>query len=427
MRLTAGRSVSALLLSLCALIVSALLTAPGISASHRTTGRSQPQPTADNPARCQNDRVPPPPVDTSEDVAPGAESPTPLPVPDEPVGGTRMGECGVLQPTGAAAPPQISAQSWLIADLDSGQVLAARDPHGRQRPASLIKTLLSIVVIRELPPDMVVTGTQEDADQEGTKVGIGPGGTYTVHQLLMATVMQSGNDTAFALARALGGVPTALDKMNALARELGALDTRAATPSGLDGPGMTTSAYDQALIFRAAMRHKEFVEAASTRQLDFPGYRDKRGFLISNDNRLLDTYPGFLAGKTGFTDDARHTYAAAARQDGRSLVVVLLRGERKEFGPLADQGALLLDYGFGLIRQANRPVGSLVERSPEAQPKQDTGEAAGAVVGPAASITDRASARTAFGTVGAPLVILAGLVVLLAGALYLRRRLARTR
>jgi serine-type D-Ala-D-Ala carboxypeptidase (penicillin-binding protein 5/6) len=337
-----------------------------------------------------------------------------------------MGECGIVQPEGGAAPPAVTAATWVLSDLDSGAVLAAKDPHARERPASLIKVLLSIVVIRELRPETKIVGTQEDADQEGTRVGVGPGGEYTVDQLLKALVMRSGNDAAYALSRALGGPDVALEKMNDLAGELGALDTRAATPSGLDGPGMTTSAYDQSLIFRAAMKHAEFAEAARTRRIDFPGYQGRPGFQVNNDNRLLDDYDGFLGGKTGFTDDARHTYVGGAERDGRRLAVVLLRGERNP-DPLAMQGAALLDYGFTLAKGEAKPVGELVNQSPEAQPKQGTSEetAVSQSVEEKADSSEAGSARSAFGNVGLPLVVLTGVGVLLTLGMWLRRRRAR--
>jgi D-alanyl-D-alanine carboxypeptidase (penicillin-binding protein 5/6) len=323
----------------------------------------------------------------------------------------------------------VTAATWVLSDLNSGAVLAAKDPHARERPASLIKILLAIVVIRELSPETVVVGTQEDANQEGTRVGVGPGGQYTVDQLLHALVMRSGNDAAWALARALGGPEVALEKMNALAKELGALDTRAATPSGLDGPGMTTSAYDQSLIFRAAMQHEEFAKAAKTKKIDFPGYAGRAGFQVNNDNTLLGTYEGFLGGKTGFTDDSRHTYVGAAERDGRRLVVVLLRGEKNQTS-FADQGAALLDYGFTLVKGKTKPVGELVTKAPEAQPKQDTNQqqkndAVNQPVDEAASADSGDADRSAFGNVGLPLVILAGIAVMSVVAMWLRRRRAR--
>lgn len=434
MRLAATRFVPAFILSLCALVITAIVAAPGAVAA-RYARHGQPT-SGDNDSgqgSCQHLAVPPPPVDTSEEPKPGTPSPDPLPVPEDPVGGTRMGECGIVQPEGSAAPPTVTAATWIISDLDSGDVLAAKDPHARERPASLIKVLLSIVVIRELRPETVITGTQEDANQEGTKVGIGPGGQYTVDQLLHALVMRSGNDAAYALSRALGGPDVATEKMNALAKELGALDTRAATPSGLDGPGMTTSAYDMNLIFRAAMKHEEFANAAKTKKIDFPGYGTKAGFQVNNDNSLLGSYDGFLGGKTGFTDDARHTYVGGAERAGRRLAVVLLRGERDQ-KPLAHQGAALLDYGFALATAKAKPVGELVNKSPDAQPKgtnQKQSDAVNQSVSgkpntPANTNASAETDRSAFGNVGLPLVGLAAIAVLAAGGLWFRRRKART-
>ncbi|MDQ3787551.1 MAG: peptidase M15, partial [Actinomycetota bacterium] len=226
----------------------------------------------------------------------------------------------------------------------------------------------------------------------------------------------------------LGGTEAALEKMNALAKELGALDTRAATPSGLDGPGMMTSAYDQSLIFRAAMGHEEFAKAARTPRIDFPGYGGKPGFQVTNDNRLLGEYEGFLGGKTGFTDDARHTYVGAAERDGRRLAVVLLRGEREQ-EPLALQGARLLDYGFDLASSDVKPVGELVTQAPEAQPKPNPNTRSegteSAAEKEATDPTEAETDRSAFGNVGLPLVILAGLAVLVTAAMWVRRRRAR--
>ena len=427
MRHATARFVPAFVVSLLALVVAALVSAPGASAGPKQARKAQPD--TEEQGACQARQLPPPPIDTSEEPPPGSPSPEPLPIPDDPVGGPRMGDCGIVKPDDAPVPPGgVNAATWVISDLDSGEVLAAKDPHARERPASLIKNLLAIVVIRELRPETVVTGTQEDANQEGSKVGIGPGGEYTVDQLLHALVMESGNDAAWALARALGGVDVALAKMNALAKELGALDTRAATPSGLDGPGMTTSAYDQSLIFRAAMRYEEFADAAVTRSIDFPGHSGKGGFTIYNDNGLLDSYEGFLGGKTGFTDDSRHTYVGAAEQDGRRLAVVLLRGERNP-DPLSEQGRRLLDYGFDLAEEDYRPVGQLVDKAPEAQPKQDASqgdmEGVRKPVEEASSSTQANAERSAFGNVGLPLVALASLAVLVTAGMWLRRRRAR--
>ncbi|OLF05055.1 peptidase M15 [Actinophytocola xinjiangensis] len=437
MRHATVRFVPAFVVSLLALVIAALVTPTVASARPGQAREAQPE-TDTQQGACHARQLPPPPIDTSEEPLPGSPSPEPLPIPDDPVGGARMGDCGIVRPDDGPAPPDgINAATWVISDLDTGDVLAAKDPHARERPASLIKSLLAIVVIRELSPETTVTGTQEDANQEGTRVGIGPGGKYTVDQLLKALIMRSGNDAAYALARTLGGVDVALEKMNSVAHELGALDTRAATPSGLDGPGMMTSAYDQSLIFRAAMDYEEFAEAARTKSMTFPGHSGKAGFEIWNDNRLLGTYDGFLGGKTGFTDDARHTYVGGAERDGRTLAVVLLRGERNP-DPMSEQGRKLLDYGFGLASAGTKPVGQLVDKAPEVQPKPDadagdegdgndgTGNAIrNPAQEPGSQQAQADTERSAFGNVGLPLAGLAAVAVLVTMAMWLRRRRAR--
>lgn len=111
--------------------------------------------------------------------------PEPLPVPTVPIGGALLGECGAITPPGAGAlPDDIAAASWAIADLDTGEVLAAKDPHARHRPASTIKVLLGLVAISELDLRTVITGTLDDANIEGSRAGVGPGGAYSNRQLL---------------------------------------------------------------------------------------------------------------------------------------------------------------------------------------------------------------------------------------------------
>ena len=315
----------------------------------------------------------PPAVDTSE-VPTAGDPPLPLPVPAKPLGGPALSGCGVIAAPGTPPlPNDISAEAWLLADLDSGDVIAARDPHGRHRPASVIKVLVAMAAIKELNLNKTVLGTAEDAAAEGSKVGIGTGGTYTVNQLLHGLLMHSGNDAAHALARQLGGMPTALQKINGLAAKLGGRDTRAATPSGLDGPGMSTSAYDIGLFYRYAWQDPTFSKIVATRTFDFPDREGTSEYLVENDNKLLHNYPGALGGKTGYTDDAGQTFVGAAERDGRRLVAVLLRGTRQPIPPW-QQAAHLLDYGFATA--PGTKVGSLVDPDPSLVPKAPNSAAA---------------------------------------------------
>ena len=403
----------------------------------------KPPPTTNNAtapasATCPDHVTPPPPVDTSEQPLPGQPTPPPLPEPATPIGGPQLGECGVIVPAGApAAPGDINADAWLLEDLDTGAVLAAKDPHARERPASLIKLLLSLVVTRELNPNSTVTATQDDANQPPTRVGILPGAAYPVTDLIDALLMKSGNDVAYALATALGGLPAATQKMDALAKQLGALDTRAATPSGLDGAGMSASAYDLAVIFRAAMTNQIISTAVQTRTLTLPASNGQPAVSVTNENSLLmgeysPKYPGEIGGKTGFTTDAQHTYADAAQQNGHRVALIMMRNSNNLPG-VYKNATELLDYGFQLDAAKLPPIGQVVDSNPLAA-RATTSASTKDKAGPSDAASEANAVRAArtpddpispFGTVGMPLTILAGLAMLLILALVLRRRAAK--
>ena len=327
---------------------------------------------APDPNSCPYKVSTPPAVDSSE-VPTAGDPPQPLPVPATPAGGEALSGCGVIVAAGTPPlPGDVSAEAWLVGDLDTGAVIAARDPHGRHRPASIIKVLVAMVAINELPLNKIVEGTQEDANAEGTKVGVDVGGRYTVNDLLHGLLMHSGNDAAHALAMQLGGMDVALQKINTLAAKLGARDTRVATPSGLDGPGMSTSAYDMGLFYRYAYNNPTFADIVATRTYNFPGHpakpgesSDHPGYELENDNKLLYNYPGAMGGKTGYTDDAGQTFVGAANHDGRRLFALLLRGSREPIAPW-EQTAHLLDYGFASPPEAR--IGELIEPDPSLIP-----------------------------------------------------------
>ncbi|MFW0791030.1 serine hydrolase [Gordonia sp. CPCC 205333] len=347
-------------------VVATLVAVFGLLTVPATPGHASPVPTDHCPHKVST----PPAVDESEVPKPGDTVPTPLPVHSPTIGGDRLAHCGMATSSPA---PQLAAMApagWLIADLDSGKVLAAKDAHGRYRPASTIKVLLALVALDELDLEKTVSVTAEDYSTEGDSCGTGPRGHYTNRQLLTGLVMVSGNDCASALARELGGTEATLTKMNDKAKSLQAYDTRAASPSGLDAPGMSTSAYDLALIFRAAMRNETFRELIALPTYRFPGYprdpsipgdKDHPSYLMQTScSLLLNGYPGMLGGKTGFTDDARKTFVGAAQRDGRRVVIVQMYGlNTKTSNDYWDQAKLMFDHGFATSE--SDAVGTLVE------------------------------------------------------------------
>jgi D-alanyl-D-alanine carboxypeptidase (penicillin-binding protein 5/6) len=257
-------------------------------------------------------------------------------------------------------PSGLAAAGWLVADAGTGEVLAARDPHGRYYPASTLKTLTLLTLVPRLDPELVVEGTAEDESVEGSRVGLVQGGRYSVELLFQALIMQSGNDAANALARAAGGLPATVEAMNEVAEQIGAYDTVAGSPSGLDVAGQSSSPYDLALIFRALLDDPVTAAILTTRKATMPAVAGlSEGYQIQNENPLLDAYEGNLGGKTGFTDAARHTFVTAAERNGRRVVVSVMGTEAAPLRAAA-QAALLLDWAFALPDGIDG-VGTLVE------------------------------------------------------------------
>jgi D-alanyl-D-alanine carboxypeptidase (penicillin-binding protein 5/6) len=279
-----------------------------------------------------------------------------------PLGGPQLGSTGIVVNFGPGVPalPAVSAASFVIADADSGAVLAAKNPHGKFAPASTLKTLTAITLLPLLDPNETVEATQEAANVDGTKVGVVAGNAYKVGDLMTAMLMMSGNDASHLLAVANGGLESTLEDMNAQAARLRALDTVARTPHGLDAEGQVSSAYDLALINRRGLELPEFRRMLGLRRAQFPG-PEGTTYEISSHNKLLPTYAGMIGGKNGYTKAARASYVGAATRDGHTIIVALMRSE-PNFWPDAQA---LLDWGFAADGVA-KPVGQLVDPVPPA-------------------------------------------------------------
>jgi serine-type D-Ala-D-Ala carboxypeptidase (penicillin-binding protein 5/6) len=292
------------------------------------------------------------------------------------IGGAALASTGlVLDAPGATPLPKLSAGSFLLADLDTGEVLAARNPHGHLRPASTLKVLTALTVLPRLDPAAVYTARWDDANTEGSRVGIVPDATYTVHQLFQGMFLMSGNDAASALANAAGGHRATVARMNSTAKALGALDTSVHNPSGLDAPGQFTSAYDLALFARAGLARQDFRDYVTTVRAQFPGKMPKHGktrktFAIYTQDRLLLNYHGAIGVKTGWTTKAHGTFIGAARRKGHTLVATVLHTKYASW----TESRALLAWGFANIDKA-RPVGSLnqIKETTQASPVRQSG------------------------------------------------------
>ena len=283
----------------------------------------------------------------------------PSPAAGETVGGEQLGGTRpkVLLAAGAEPLPKVAAATWILADAQTGAVLAAKGAHVRRAPASTLKMLTALAVMPGTSPEQTWTATRKAAYTYGSRVGLRPGKTYSMDDLWQAVFLESANDAAIGVAQANGGVGTTIRQMNAIARQLQADDTRARTPNGLDAPGQTSSAYDLALIARAGLKRADFAHYAGMARGSFPNSKGKGRHTIYTTNRLLlHGWKGMIGVKTGFTSRAGRTYVGAARRHGRTLIVALM-GITESSESAARS---LLSWGFANA-DAVQPIGTLVE------------------------------------------------------------------
>ena len=261
---------------------------------------------------------------------------------------------------GATALPNLATKGWVLADLDSGEILAMQDPDRRLRPASTLKLLTALAVAPRLAPEQPYRAVPADEKAEGNRVVLYAGLKYTVADLMHAALLPSANDAANALARANGGFDITVAQMNAEAARLGATSTTVKNPSGLDAEGQLTTARDLAAIGRAAFANPEIASYLKLRDVQFPGKKEKGKRVVypiySHNRMLLDGFEGALGGKSGFTSKARRTFVGAAERDGRRLIVSLLNIR----GNTYSTPEALLNWGFANADKL-RPVGRLAE------------------------------------------------------------------
>ncbi|KIF06026.1 D-alanyl-D-alanine carboxypeptidase, partial [Streptomyces sp. RSD-27] len=291
------------------------------------------------------------------------------------VGGARLGQPGTqvnLLPGAPALPANLSGRSWIVADAETGEVLAAHNAHWRLPPASTLKMLFADTVLPALPKDQVHHVTNEDMD------GVGPGSSlvgikedldYSVHDLWLGVFLRSGNDAVHVLSAMNGGVEKTVKDMQAHAEELQAMDTHVVSPDGYDAPEQVSSAYDLTLIARSGLQKQDFREYCGTASARFPGRqeagRPREYFEIRNTNRLMtgaggiSPYKGIAGVKNGNTTMAGSTFTGAAQRGDKKLLVTVMNPDRGGLNSVYEETADLFDWGFAALGKV-KPVGELV-------------------------------------------------------------------
>ena len=248
------------------------------------------------------------------------------------------------EPTLPTALSGTSAQSALLMNANTGEILFRQNDSARLPMASTTKIMTALVAVESLPLDTPVTVTEEAVGVEGSSIYLTEGETLTLEALLYALMMESANDAAVAIAVAVSGsVEAFAEKMNQRAASLGLTDTHFTNPHGLDHAEHYTTARELALIAREALKHETLVSIMSTQRKTIPHEGTGGVRLMLNHNKLLRTYEGAIGVKTGFTKKSGRCLVSAARRGEVTLIAVTIKASND----WRDHTAML-DYGFSL-------------------------------------------------------------------------------
>lgn len=271
-------------------------------------------------------------------------------------------------PARTVAPPRLHAGAAVLIDAATGQVLLADHAYRQMDPASTTKIMTAYLVIRAGGLQRTVAVSRRAALTPGSRMHLRPHDRYSLMDLLRGLLLPSGNDAAVALAEAeSGSVAAFVAEMNRTAKSLGAYQTHFVNPNGLTEPGHYSSAYDLAIIARAALRLAVFQHLVSTPADRVTELGRGTSRLLHNSNRLLEAFPAVDGVKTGTTNAAGPCLVASATAGGTQLIAVVLNAPHRW-----QTAASLLHWGFHhWHRQTWLSAGGAVARVPVAHGATD--------------------------------------------------------
>ena len=256
--------------------------------------------------------------------------------------------------------PEVSVETYCLMDADSGQVILQKNMDTQMRPASITKILTALIVVES------VENLEEEmtfSENAVTSIPIlsstlapvtKPGETMRVKDALYGMVLKSANECANGLAEHVAGsIEAFADEMNERLKKIGTKHTHFVTPSGLDEEEHYTTAYDMALIFKEALSNPTVKELFSAKSYTIPATNVSQKRTLQAGHQFVtgvQQCDGVYAGKTGYTVNAKWTLATAAARNGHNLILISMKSDE---GRNYEDAKLLLDYGFGLLDNAN--------------------------------------------------------------------------
>jgi len=248
--------------------------------------------------------------------------------------------------------PLIESEAAVLMDAATGQVLFAKNMHEELSPASITKIMTILLGLEHGRLDDTLTMSREavfSIEFGSSHIALDTGERITLEQALMATMLASANEAANGIAEYVSGsIDQFVVLMNQRALDAGALHTHFVNPNGLYAEDHLTTAYDMAVMTRAALQNQAFRRIFGTVKYEIPptNKQPETRYLWAEHKMFPDyryQYDGMIGGKTGYTQKSQNTLVTVARRDDRELIAVVIKSQNSAV--YTDTKALF-DYGF---------------------------------------------------------------------------------
>lgn len=280
--------------------------------------------------------------------------------------------------------PDITAESAILIDATSGQILYSKNENTKHYPASITKLMTALLAVETLDPEDTITFSQNavmSIEYGSSHIGIQADEILTINQAMHGLLLMSANEIANGIAeKTSGSLEEFANKMNQRCQEIGAMNTHFVNPHGLHDENHYTTAYDMALITRELIKNEYFLSIMKdiTYQIPITNKSTEIRYLsqqhkMMNEKRDASIYrEDVIGGKTGFTNEAGHTLVTIAKKDNRTLIVVLLKSESKN---IYSDTSKILDYGFNNFKTLQISASDYNETLPIMKDAAQIGEA----------------------------------------------------
>ena len=250
--------------------------------------------------------------------------------------------------------PAIGAQAAILMDANTGSILYAKNIHEQLYPASITKLLSTYISVQECDLSEMVTFSEAAVHSinwwEDANMGVYPGSSLTLEEVLYGILVGSANEAAYAIAEHVSGnLEDFASLMNKTAKELGCINSNFVTPNGIHDENHYTTAYDMALIAKAFFSDETLTKMSATTRFDVPvnETQTREGIILTAKSQLHPgkpySYSALVGTKTGYTDYARQTLVSCAEKNGLKLICVILK---EEMPAQYTDTIELFNYGF---------------------------------------------------------------------------------